>query len=60
MRNDWKSYSCTIGRQVCVTTGSKSRFCGKAIDVDEKGALIVKSDSGEEKTFLSGDVTLVR
>ena len=60
IRNDWKSLSCTIGRYVSVSTGEEKKFNGKAIDVDAKGALIVKSDSGEERTFLSGDVTLIR
>ena len=60
IRNDWKSLSCTLERYVSVATGAKKKFYGKAIDVDEKGALIVRSDSGEERTFLSGDVTLIR
>ena len=60
IRNELKSYSCTIGRHVSITTSGKKKNHGKAIDVDKNGALVVKLDSGHEKTFLSGDVTLLR
>ena len=60
IKEELKSYSCTLGRYVNVTTSGKKKFQGKAIDINESGALVVKSDKGIEKTFLSGDVTLIR
>lgn len=60
IRTELKSYSCTLGRHVSVRASDKKTFHGKALDIDENGALIVKLDSGTKKIFLSGDVTLLR
>ena len=58
--DELKSYSCTLGRHVSIATGSGEKIKGKAIDINEKGALIIKLDDGTKRSFLSGDVTLVR
>jgi BirA family biotin operon repressor/biotin-[acetyl-CoA-carboxylase] ligase len=58
IRSDLKSYSCVLGRHVTIATGTKKKFHGKAVDIDENGALLVKLANGSRKTFLSGDVTL--
>ncbi|MBN1354520.1 MAG: biotin--[acetyl-CoA-carboxylase] ligase [Candidatus Omnitrophica bacterium] len=60
VREALKSYSCTLGRQVSVTKSGKERFCGKAVDIDKNGGLVVELADGQEETFLSGDVTLIR
>ena len=60
IRNELKSYSCTFGRHVTVTTAHKGKVKGKAIGIDKSGALLVKLDNGSKETFLSGDVKLVR
>ncbi|MGB2706428.1 MAG: biotin--[acetyl-CoA-carboxylase] ligase [Candidatus Omnitrophota bacterium] len=60
VRNELKSYSCVLGRYVSVTASGGKKSSGKAVDIDENGALVVKLDDGSRKTFLSGDVTLVR
>ena len=61
IRNELKSYSCALGRYVSVTTsGGRRRFHGKAVDINENGGLVVKLEDGSQKTFLSGDVVLVR
>lgn len=60
IRNELKSYSCTLGRYVSVTASGKRKFHGKAVNIDKNGALVVRLDSGKEETFLSGDVTLIR
>ncbi len=49
----WKEMSSTLGTEVAVeSTGST--ITGKALDLDEKGALIVETENGP-KTVLSGD-----
>ncbi|NQU95238.1 MAG: biotin--[acetyl-CoA-carboxylase] ligase [Candidatus Omnitrophica bacterium] len=60
LESELKSYSCTLGRDVSVTTGAKKKFHGKAVDITENGGLRVKLDDGEEKVFLSGDVRFMR
>ena len=59
-RNELKSYSCTLGRYISITTSGKGKVHGKAINIKETGVLVVKLDNGKHKTFLSGDVTLIR
>ena len=51
---EWKSLSLTLDRRVRITTPRKT-FEGEAIDLDESGALIVKTDSGKVERVLSGD-----
>ncbi|UCD55251.1 MAG: biotin--[acetyl-CoA-carboxylase] ligase [Candidatus Omnitrophota bacterium] len=60
IRHELKSYSCALGRYVSITTSGKKRFHGKAIDINDNGGLVVKLDDGSRKTFLSGDVALIR
>jgi len=60
LRNELKSYSCTIGRHISVATSAGKKIRGKAIDINKNGSLLVKMDSGKKVTFLSGDVTLLR
>ncbi|MBS3886233.1 MAG: biotin--[acetyl-CoA-carboxylase] ligase [Firmicutes bacterium] len=52
----WRRYSVTLGQDVIVSLGSRSVH-GTALDIDEQGALLVKTVSGLE-TFLSGEVSL--
>ena len=51
----WKMRSVTLGRQVRVTQGPK-RFYGQALDLDEKGALLLRNDLGMIERVTSGDV----
>ncbi|MFH1593424.1 MAG: biotin--[acetyl-CoA-carboxylase] ligase [Candidatus Omnitrophota bacterium] len=60
VRSELKSLSCTLGRHISLTTSNKKRFHGKAINIDKSGALVIRLDNGEEVSFLSGDVALVR
>ena len=50
----WKSRSDTLGQHVRITT-LKESIEGTAVDVDESGALIVKTGDGESKTIIAGD-----
>lgn len=54
---DWKEWNITIGQEVAVTT-IKESISGRAVDINEEGALILKLINGELMKVLSGDVTL--
>lgn len=59
LRGRYKRVSSVLGRHIRI----KERDLlieGKAVDVDEKGALIVKTVSGTLRRVFSGDVTLCR
>jgi len=53
----WTEHSRMWGRQVTLQLGDQ-RFSGTAQRLDDRGGLIVLLDSGEEKVFDSGEVTL--
>ena len=56
---EWKGFSCTLGRRIRV--GGKAHVIeGQAIDVDDTGALVVRLDNGLNERVLAGDVSLVR
>jgi len=58
VRRAWKELSDTLGREVRVL-GRERELCGLAEDVDEGGALLVRTPSGLER-ILSGDVEHLR
>ena len=51
---EWKAHSSTLGKQVRVVTRTGVTR-GKAVDVDEGGALIVKTADGSFKKVIYGD-----
>ena len=53
----YHDYSCTLGRRVQVI-GPEACFTGDAVDVDETGALLVRTESGETRRVLAGDVSV--
>lgn len=56
---EWKLYNNILGKKVDVNIGEKI-ITGEAIDINEKGALIFKTDTGEIKEIISGIVNLIR
>jgi BirA family biotin operon repressor/biotin-[acetyl-CoA-carboxylase] ligase len=50
----WRAVNATLGRAVKVETAWQ-RVEGTAVDVDENGALIVETRSGERETIFYGD-----
>ncbi len=56
---EWKEFSCILGENVRVYLGDKI-IDGKAIDVDQSGALILKLNNGSTERVFSGDVSLRR
>jgi BirA family biotin operon repressor/biotin-[acetyl-CoA-carboxylase] ligase len=55
----YKRMSAILGKRVVVDE-SKSSFEGIALDIDERGHLLVKTDTGRVKTISAGDVTVIR
>ena len=56
--SEWKKYAVTIGRQVKIVT-QREGTSGKAVDVDDNGALILELANGERKKIIFGDCFLV-
>ena len=48
-----------LNKRVQVKIEDEGPFEGTAIGVDEKGYLMVKTDDGEIKTVITGDVTVI-
>jgi BirA family biotin operon repressor/biotin-[acetyl-CoA-carboxylase] ligase len=51
---EWKAYTVTINREVRVVT-TRDVFTGKAVDVDDNGALVLKCADGSVQKILYGD-----
>ena len=54
--DDWRQDSITLGHRVNVLAPDKS-FTGKAVDIDEDGALLVETEHGIERV-VAGDVSI--
>ncbi|MFT5701478.1 MAG: BirA family biotin operon repressor/biotin-[acetyl-CoA-carboxylase] ligase [Desulforhopalus sp.] len=52
--SEWKKHTMTLGRQVKIVT-LKETFEGKAVDIDESGALILQQEDGTVKKIIYGD-----
>lgn len=52
--SDWKAYAITLGREVTIVT-TKDTLEGKAIDIDDTGALMVEQKDGTVKKAYYGD-----
>lgn len=53
----WKQALNTLGKVVTLASG-KEDVTGRAVDVDENGALGIRTSNGEVRYFAAGDVTL--
>jgi len=51
---EWKQQTATIGKKVIVET-TRGTTRGTAMDVDENGALILETETGERQTVIYGD-----
>ena len=47
-----------LGKEVTVTAGHNEPFSATAIDIDEKGQLIIKTDESEIKTLSSAEISI--
>ena len=59
VRAEWRDRSATLGRRVRVDLGAEE-VVGTAVDVDERGRLVVVTESGEARTLAAGDVVHLR
>lgn len=59
VRTRWAELSSTIGTRVRVQVDSRA-IEGKAVGLDELGALIVRTDAGAEERVLAGDLKTLR
>lgn len=57
--SEWQRLSSTLGRQVLVTTG-QGTYAGTAEAIDDKGMLLIRLPSGEQKRTSSGDLTFLK
>jgi BirA family biotin operon repressor/biotin-[acetyl-CoA-carboxylase] ligase len=55
----WRSRSATLGRRVRVDVGVDD-VVGEAVDVTDRGLLVVRTVEGELRTLAVGDVTHLR
>ena len=56
--NQWRKYNITLGRKIrVIPAGSDEEFTAEAVDIDNEGALIVKTENGLEKVY-AGDVSI--
>jgi BirA family biotin operon repressor/biotin-[acetyl-CoA-carboxylase] ligase len=53
----WRGWLETLGRRV-LATSSGEQISGKALDVDDNGALLLRVDDGSVRRVMSGEVTL--
>ena len=58
MIEQWKSLSCTLGRQVSLSNPSGD-IEGEAVDVDEYGGLVIRTKQGDLVKRMSGDVVVL-
>lgn len=56
-REEYKAACVNIGRRVTFDLPGGGQGAGEAIDVDEEGRLVVRTDSGEEHVF-TGEVSV--
>lgn len=54
---EWKKRCVTLDRPVRISTPKES-WEGWAVDVDSTGALVLRTDNGELKSFVAGEVSL--
>ncbi len=57
----WKAHLATLGQNVAVYTNGLAQpatLIGKAIDVQEDGALVVEEATGRQHTFYAADVSI--
>lgn len=57
LMDEYRALSATLGSEVRVI-GLDGEFTGRAVDMDETGALVVQLPTGERRTVLAGDVSV--
>jgi len=58
LRDTWISRLDTLNKDVTVTLTGGEAIEGRAVGVDDAGALIVETEDGSRQSFIAGEVTL--
>lgn len=53
----WRRLNCTLGREVLVKDNDEVIFRGRALDIDDKGAVVIGAD-GAARSFDFGEISL--
>jgi birA, biotin-[acetyl-CoA-carboxylase] ligase region len=53
----WKEYSATIGREICITSDVE-KYTGVAVDITNKGELVVACHNDLNKIIQSGEISI--
>jgi BirA family biotin operon repressor/biotin-[acetyl-CoA-carboxylase] ligase len=56
-KDEWLSYHAFQDKLIDIMLGNSQTITGKAIDISDTGALIVRTDEGA-KSFASGEVSI--
>jgi BirA family biotin operon repressor/biotin-[acetyl-CoA-carboxylase] ligase len=59
LREKWIENNVTLGRDITIR-GADGPICGKAVDISERGGIVVYLDDGSTEEFLAEDVSLGR
>ncbi len=54
---DYRAHSMVIGRAITWERGGE-RFSGRAVGIDDEGALLVQNDAGEDVRLSTGEISL--
>lgn len=55
--SEYREHSMVIGKEITWTRDGVT-YDGKAIEIDPRGALLVRTEAGEESSLFSGEITL--
>ncbi len=55
--DEWRKYSCTLGEKVKVIAPERT-YLGTAVDIDNDGLLLVKTNDGHLEKVVAGDVSI--
>jgi BirA family biotin operon repressor/biotin-[acetyl-CoA-carboxylase] ligase len=53
----WNHHSAILGREIEIVSAGRVEK-GRALRIDQRGALIIRDNQGQEKTILAGDVSI--
>ncbi len=56
-RDEWQQCDITLGKQCTINTGKKS-ITGMAMGIDSNGAIILRTEDGQEIRFMGGNLSL--
>ena len=58
MLKQWNTLNCTLNSDVLVKDDDQVIFSGTAVAIDEQGAIIIRNEQGETKSFDFGEISI--